>query len=223
VEDENNSSKGDNMSVIQDIKYAVINGNQEKVAEGIKRALSEGVNANTILSEGLIAGMQEVGIKFKNNEVYVPEVLIASKAVRVGTVLIIPFLINADIKEKGTIVIGTVKGDLHDIGKNLVIMLLEGAGYKVVDLGIDVPAEKFVQSVEEYNPQIVAISALLTTTMPEMKSVTEILNSRFSHIKVLVGGAPVTQSFADKIGAHGFAPDAGSAVDKADQLLTLNE
>ncbi|MBS4023236.1 MAG: corrinoid protein [Dethiobacter sp.] len=209
------------MTIIQEIKDAVENGNLAQVTEGIKNALAQGVNANTILNEGLIAGMQEVGIKFKNNEVYVPEVLIASRAVRAGTELIIPFLVKADMKEKGTIVIGTVKGDLHDIGKNLVIMLLEGAGYKVIDLGIDVPADKFVQSIEKYNPQIVALSALLTTTMPEMKNVTEILNSRFSYIKVLIGGAPVTQDFADKIGAHGYAPDAGSAVDKADQLIAL--
>lgn len=160
-----------------------------------------------------------VGVKFKNNEVYVPEVLISARAMHAGMDVVKPLLSEAEVRDKGTILAGTVKGDLHDIGKNLVHMMLEGAGYKVIDLGVDVSAEKFAQAVEEHKPQIVGLSALLTTTMINMKSTIERLKAY--PVKVMIGGAPVTQKFADEIGADAYAPDAATAVDKAEQLMRL--
>lgn len=206
------------MSVLTDLQEAVIKGKAPLVKECAEKAIAEGINVSAILNDGLIAGMNVIGVRFKNNEVYVPEVLIAARAMHAGMAVIKPLIANAGIQEKGIIVTGTVKGDLHDIGKNLVIMMLEGAGYKVIDLGIDVPTEKFVQAVEEYKPQIVCLSALLTTTMLNMKATVEQLRP-YNSVKVMVGGAPVTQVFADQIGAHGYAPDAASAVDKANELL----
>ncbi|MHB8073254.1 cobalamin B12-binding domain-containing protein [Desulfosporosinus fructosivorans] len=206
------------MSVLDDIKESVITGNARKTKEYAEQAVAEGIEVGIILNDGLLAGMNYIGVRFKNNEVYVPEVLIAARAMHSGMAVIKQLIVSAGIQEKGIVVIGTVKGDMHDIGKNLVIMMLQGAGYKVIDLGIDVAAEKFIEAVDEYKPQFVCLSALLTTTMPQMKTIVEQLQP-YSNVKVLIGGAPVTQKYADDIGAHGYAPDGASAVDKANELL----
>ncbi|KKM09366.1 methyltransferase [Clostridiales bacterium PH28_bin88] len=207
------------MSILQEMQEAVISGNAGKVKECAEKAVAESIEVSAILNDGLIAGMNVIGVRFKNNEVYVPEVLVAARAMHAGMAVVKPLIAAADIQEKGTVVIGTVKGDLHDIGKNLVMMMLEGAGYKVIDLGIDVLSEKFVQAVEEHKPDIVGLSALLTTTMTQMKATVEQLQPYRNRVKVMVGGAPVTQKFADEIGADAYAPDAASAVDKAQELL----
>jgi len=209
------------MADLQGIAEGVINGKRDDVARLVQAAVDEGVGADVIINEGLIAGMSVVGDKFKKNEFYVPEVLIAARAMHAGMDIIKPLLAESGIEPKGTIVIGTVKGDLHDIGKNLVAMMLEGGGYEVIDLGVDVKPEDFVAAVKEKGAQIVALSALLTTTMPSMKDTIEALKEAGVRdaAKVMIGGAPVTQNYADEIGADGYAPDAASAVDKAAELL----
>lgn len=206
------------MIILKDIMEAVKTGNIRQIKEFTEKAVAEGIEVDHILNDGLLAGMNAIGVLFKNNEVYIPEVLIAARAMHSGMAVIKPLLANAGILDKGIVVIGTVKGDLHDIGKNLVIMMLEGSGFKVIDLGVNVEAEKFLQAVEDHKPQIVCISALLTTTMAEMKTTVEQLQQH-SQVKVLVGGAPVTQKFADEIGAHGYASDGARAVDRANELL----
>ena len=203
------------------IKEMVIKGQAAKVKELVQKAIDEKVRVQDILSNGLIAGMGYVGERFKKNEVYVPEVLIAARAMKSGLELLKPLLVKADIQPLGVVVVGTVKGDLHDIGKNLVSMMLEGAGFKVVDIGIDVPPEKFVTAARDSKAGLVALSALLTTTMVSMKAVIDEFKKSGLTVKTMIGGAPVTQSYADEIGANGYAPDAASAVDKAKQLLGL--
>ena len=202
----------------------LFNGKAEKVKELVQAAVDEGLGPKEILEQGLIKGMNEVGVKFKANEVYVPEVLIAARAMHAGMSILEPLLAEAGVEPLGKIAIGTVKGDLHDIGKNLVVMMLKGAGFHVEDVGIDVPAEKFVQVAKEKNLHLVGLSALLTTTMPSMKDVVEALKKEGldGSVKTMIGGAPVTQSYADEIGADGYAPDAASAVDKAKELLGIS-
>lgn len=209
------------MLILEEIQQAIIRGNAVKAKESVEKAVAENIEVSAILNEGLIAGMNVIGVRFKNNEVYVPEVLMAARAMHTGIAVIKPLITEAGIQEKGRVVIGTVKGDLHDIGKNLVIMMLEGAGYMVVDLGIDVSPEKFIKAVEEHQPQIVGLSALLTTTMTQMKLTMEQLMPYRDRIKVIIGGAPVTQKFADEIGADAYASDAATAVDIANKLMTL--
>lgn len=206
---------------LKDIAENLIQGKAPEVKELVQKAVDEGQDVQKILNEGLLAGMSVVGEKFKKNEFYVPEVLIAARAMKEGMQILRPLLAEKNIKGAGTVVLGTVRGDLHDIGKNLVGMMLEGAGFEVVDLGVDVPAEKFIQMAKEKEASIIGLSALLTTTMPAMKEVIEALDSSGlkGKIKVMIGGAPVTQSYADEIGADGYAPDAASAVDKAKELL----
>ena len=206
---------------LNQIANNLINGKAPQVKELVKKALDEGMGVEKILNEGLIAGMDVVGKKFQANEFYVPEMLIAARAMKAGMEIIRPILIQEDIKSQGTVVIGTAKGDLHDIGKNLVGMMLEGAGFEVIDLGIDVAPEKFVQTAKEKKAHLIGVSALLTTTMVGMKDVIKALKeaSLDSKVKVMIGGAPLTQSYADEIGADGYAPDAASAVDKAKKLL----
>ena len=196
---------------------------QPGVKELVQAAVDEGVDVGQILNEGLIAGMAVVGEKFKKNEFYVPEVLIAARTMHAGMEILQPLLAGTGVKPIGKIAIGTVKGDLHDIGKNLVSMMLKGAGFQVNDLGIDIPPERFVKAAEEEGAQVLAMSALLTTTMPSMKTVIEALEKAGlkNKIKTMIGGAPVTQSYADEIGADGYAPDASTAVDKARELLGL--
>lgn len=210
------------MKILEEIRDAVIAGNAAKVKEQAQKAIEEGCTAAQILEEGLIGGMNIIGPRFKNNEIFIPEVLIAARAMHAGMDIIKPLIVSSDIQSKGTIVIGTVKGDLHDIGKNLVIMMLEGSGYKVFDLGIDVPTEKFIEAVEQYKPQIVAISALLTTTMAQMQKTVETLLQIESRPRIIIGGAPVTQEFCDQIGADAFGADAASAVEVAKELIASN-
>lgn|SRR4030043_197084 len=207
------------MSILEQIKEGVIAGNAKNVKEYTDRAVAEGLEVSVILNDGLIAGMNVIGTLFKNNEVYVPEVLIAARAMHTGLAVIKPLIVSAGIKEKGIVAIGTVQGDLHDIGKNLVIMMLEGAGYKVIDLGVDVPVEKFIGVVEEQHPQIVGLSALLTTTMPQMQEAVRGLQPYRDRVKTIVGGAPVTEKFAREIGADGYAADAATAVERMADLI----
>jgi 5-methyltetrahydrofolate--homocysteine methyltransferase len=207
------------MSTLEKIKEQVIAGSVKHVQEYTDIAVAEGLNVSTILNDGLIAGMNVIGALFKNNEIYVPEVLMAARAMHTGLAVIKPLIVSAGIKEKGVVAIGTVKGDMHDIGKNLVIMMLEGAGYKVIDLGIDVPAEKFLRVVEEQHPHVVGLSALLTTTMPQMREIVKKLQSYGDRVKIIVGGAPITAKFAREIGANGYAEEAASAVDRVTELI----
>jgi 5-methyltetrahydrofolate--homocysteine methyltransferase len=207
------------MSILEQIKEGVIAGSVKNVKEYTDRAVADGLAVTSILNDSLIAGMNIVGARFKINEMYVPEVLMAARAMHTGLAIIKPLIVSAGIKEKGVVAIGTVKGDMHDIGKNLVIMMLEGAGYKVIDLGIDTPAEKFLQVVEEQHPQVIGLSALLTTTMPQMQGTVEKLKKYGNRIKIVVGGAPITAKFAKDIGADGYAADAASAVDMVSELV----
>jgi len=209
------------MADLKEIADNLIKGKAPQVKELVEKALDEGVEVEKILDEGLIAGMDVVGKKFQANEFYVPEMLIAARAMKAGMEIIRPILVQKDIKSQGTVVIGTAKGDLHDIGKNLVGMMLEGAGFEIVDLGVDISPEKFIQTAKEKKAHLIGLSALLTTTMVSMKDVINALKEANldGKIKVMIGGAPVTQSYADEIGADGYAPDAASAVDEAKKLL----
>lgn len=206
---------------LKELSEALFRGDISKVKEITQRALQEKVEPKEILEKGLIKGMEVVGIKFKNNEIFLPEVLLASQAMYGGMELLQPELIKSGVKAVGKVIIGTAKGDLHDIGKNLVAMMLKGGGFEVIDLGIDVSPEKYLKALQEHQPDIIAISALLTTTMSGMEEVITILKSTGlrDKVKVMVGGAPVTQEFANEIGAEGYAPNAASAVDKARELL----
>ena len=198
-------------------------GNEEEVAKLTKDALAAGVKPSAILQEGLVAGMDIIGEKFRNNEIFLPEVLIAAKAMKAGMEILRPILSRSNEKSSIKIILGTVEGDIHDIGKNLVGMLLEGGGFEVIDLGIDVPAERFVKEVKVEKPQVLGLSALLTTTMPAMKDVIETLTEAGvrEDVKVIVGGAPVTENFAKTIGADGYAPDAAGAVVKVRELTQI--
>jgi len=207
------------MSTLEKIKGQVIAGSVKNVKEFTDSAVAEGLEVSTILNDGLIAGMNVIGALFKNNEVYVPEVLLAARAMHAGLAVIKPLIVSAGVKEKGVVAIGTVKGDMHDIGKNLVIMMLEGTGYRVIDLGIDTPAEKFLQCVEEQRLQVIGLSALLTTTMPQMQETVEKLKKYGERISIVVGGAPITEKFAKDIGADGYAADAASAVEMVSALI----
>ncbi len=209
------------MAKYQDLADAIIAGDNVKSKEITQKLVDSGVKAGDILNEGLVPGMDVVGVKFKANEMYIPEVLIAARAMHAAMDIIKPLLAEAGTVMKGTIVIGTVQGDLHDIGKNLVGMMLEGGGYTVVDVGVDVPGDKFIEEVKKSGAKVVGLSALLTTTMPSMKEVISALkaDAATKDVKVMVGGAPLTQEYADSIGASGYAPDASSAVDLAKKLI----
>ena len=210
---------------LHEISEALIVGNAKRVRELVEQALKEGVSPKEILDNALVPGMNVVGEKFKNNEYYVPEVLIAARAMHAGMDLIKPLLTQTGASYVGKVAIGTVRGDLHDIGKNLVAMMLEGAGFQIVDLGVDVPPEKFVEVAKNEGVNIVAMSALLTTTMLAMKDTINALKEAGirEKVKVMIGGAPVTQRYADEIGADGYAPDAASAVEKAKELISRRE
>jgi len=208
---------------LKEIADNLIKGKAPEVKELVQRAIDEGEDVQKVLNEGLVAGMSVVGAKFKANEFYVPEVLIAARAMKAGMGILRPILADKNIKGVGTVVLGTARGDLHDIGKNLVAMMLEGAGFEIIDLGVDVSPEKFMEAAKEKKADLVGLSALLTTTMPSMKDVVKAVGDSDlkNKVKVFIGGAPVTQSYADEIGADGYAPDAASAVDKAKELLEI--
>jgi 5-methyltetrahydrofolate--homocysteine methyltransferase len=207
--------------ILQQIASNLYNGEDEEVAELVQKALDQGLAPGEVLQGGLIAGMDEVGRDFKAGELFVPEVLIAARAMHAGMSVLRPLLAESEAPSAGKYVIGTVKGDLHDIGKNLVKMMLEGAGFETVDLGTDATAEVFVTAVREHKPTLVGMSALLTTTMVQMKATIEALEEAGlrESVKIMVGGAPVTDAFAKEIGADAYAPDAASAVDVARRLV----
>ena len=200
---------------------ALSQGKMDDVKKLTQDALDQGEPAETILKNGLISGMDRIGVRFKNNEIYIPEVLIAARAMHAGMAVLKPILSKSSTASPGKVIVGTVKGDLHDIGKNLVVMMLEGGGFEVVDLGIDVSVDKFIEAIKTHRPQVVGMSALLTTTMKEMRNTIQALEaaSLRKQVKMLVGGAPLTEKFAKEIGADGYAPDAASAVDKVKELL----
>ncbi|UCH92949.1 MAG: corrinoid protein [Candidatus Aminicenantes bacterium] len=211
------------MTMFAKIADEVQKGNSETVEELVKEALASEVPVEKILNEGLVEGMNIVSEKFKNNECFIPEVLVSAKAMNLGLEILKPRLAETNVKSPGKVVIGTIQGDLHDIGKNIVAMLLQGAGFEVKDLGADVPIEKFVESAKNEKANLVGISALLITTMINMKAVIEGLKDAGlrDDVKVIVGGAPVTQDYADRIEADGYAPDAASGVDVAKRLLKI--
>ena len=205
----------------QELATALIGGKAPVVKELTQKALDSGESPQAVLTNGLVAGMSVVGEKFKNNEFYVPEVLIAARAMKGGMAILKPMLAAAGVQPVAKVAIGTVRGDLHDIGKNLVAMMMEGAGFEIIDLGVDVKPEQFVASVKEKGANIICLSALLTTTMPAMKETIQAIHEAGlkDEVDVMIGGAPVTQHYADEIGADGYSPDAASAVDKAKELL----
>ena len=205
------------MSITNEISLALQKGKRAQVQELVKKALEEGVSAKAILNEGLIAGMSEVGEKFKNNEVYVPEVLIAARAMNAGTAIIKPYRAAEGGEPVGKAVVCTVRGDLHDIGKNLVKMMFEGVGIECIDLGVDVEADKIIEAVKESGAKVIGLSSLLTTTMVYHAEVIKALEAAGmrDQVKVMIGGAPVTQEFADEIGADAYTSDAASAADVA--------
>ena len=209
------------MDILEEIAFEIEKADSISVHALTEKALKQNISAGEILKNGLVAGMDVISKKFKNNEVFIPEVLISAKAMKVGMELVRPLLAKANVESKGKVVIGTVKGDLHDIGKNIVAMLLEGAGFEVIDLGADVSKEKFLEFVEKERADILGISALLTTTMTYMKEVIEAVENANlkQNVRVIIGGAPVTHSYAEEIKADGYAPDAASAVDLVKDLL----
>jgi 5-methyltetrahydrofolate--homocysteine methyltransferase len=209
------------MSKLDQAAESLMKGKANDVKALVEQMLNEGENPGKILNEGLLKGMSVIGERFKKNEVYVPEVLIAARAMKAGMQILQPKLTSAGVKPIGIAVIGTVKGDLHDIGKNLVGMMLEGAGFKVVDIGIDAEPQKFIDAAATNNASIIGVSALLTTTMTNMKAVVDTLKASklAGKVKIMIGGAPVTQAFCDEIGANGYAPDAASAADLAKKIV----
>jgi 5-methyltetrahydrofolate--homocysteine methyltransferase len=200
---------------------ALSQGKMDEVKKLTQDALDKEVKAEVILKDGLITSMERIGVRFKNGEIYIPEVLIAARAMHAGMAILKPILSKSGGNLGAKVLIGTVKGDLHDIGKNLVIMMLEGGGFEVMDLGIDVPADKFVAAIKQHRPQVVGMSALLTTTMNEMKKTLDTIKQAglSEEVKTIVGGAPVTANFSQHIGADGYAPDAASAVDLVKSLV----
>ena len=206
---------------LQSLKQAVIDGNRNGAIELTEQLLEANVSPKKVLDEGLIAGMSHVGELFKQGEYFVPEMLIAARAMKSALEILRPQLVDTGVEPIGTVVLGTVRGDLHDIGKNLTGMFLEGAGFKVVDLGVDVTAEKFIEAIKENKAELLGMSALLTTTMTYTSQVIKELEAEKirDQVKVVVGGAPITQEWADQIGADGFAMDAASAADRCKELI----
>jgi corrinoid protein of di/trimethylamine methyltransferase len=213
------------MAILEEISSFLQKGRLPKVKELVNQALEENIPAKDILEQGLLAGMDIIGEKFKNNEIFVPEVLIAARAMNGGVEILKPYLTQAGVEKKGTVVIGTVKGDLHDIGKNLVKMMMEGKGLEVVDLGVDVSPEAYIAAAKEHNADIIACSALLTTTMVEMKNVVEQVKASDLNgkVKIMIGGAPVTDSYREAIGADYYTPDAATASDVALEICSANK
>lgn len=205
------------MEQLNEIAQKLQQGNAKAVKELVQQAIDAGIDAQDVLEQGLMAGLDVIGEKFKNNEIYVPEVLIAARAMNAGTEVLKPLLVSKGVKAKGKVVLGTVQGDLHDIGKNLVRMMMEGKGLEVIDLGIDVPCDRFVDVAKAENAQIIACSALLTTTMNEMQKVIEAAQAAGirDQVTIMIGGAPVTDSFREKIGADIYTPDAATAAEAA--------
>jgi 5-methyltetrahydrofolate--homocysteine methyltransferase len=209
------------MSILNELAETIMQGEDDKVRKIVQQAVEKKIPVKEILNEGLIGAMNIVGVKFKNGELFVPEVLMAARAMKAGLAVIRPLFERSGVEPLGKVVIGTVKGDLHDIGKNLVGMMVEGSGFELVDLGVDVPPEKFVEAVKQNGAKICMMSALLTTTMPSMKGTVEAIKKAGlgGKVKTMVGGAPVNQKFADDIGADGYGSNAAAAVDVAKKLI----
>jgi len=210
-------------NLVQEIYSAVLNGNASETKEKVQMALDNGSPAEELLNQGLIAAMKEVGQLFEDGEYFVPEMLISARAMKSGMTILRPILVSQDIKPIGKVVIGTVKGDLHDIGKNLVSMMLEGSGFEIIDLGTDVTPEKFLEAINTHKPDLVGMSALLTTTMTNIEKTLRFLeeNGARKGLKVIIGGAPISQKYADEIGADGFAPDASQAAIVAKRMMEV--
>ena len=210
------------MSLVMEISENLQNGRAKAVKELVLRAVEEGVDVKDILENGLMHGMGIIGTQFKNDEIFVPEVLVAARAMNMGVAALKPYLQNSEVHTKGKICLGTVRGDMHDIGKNLVKLMMESKGFEVIDLGVDVPVEKFVEAIGEYNCDIVACSALLTTTMGAMREVVQAIENAGlrNKVKIMIGGAPVTEAFCRQIGADVYTPDAASAAETAVLLLS---
>ncbi len=201
------------------LTQAVINGRRKEIPELVKQCLDAGENAKSIVENRLVPGMAIIGERFKKNEIFVPEMLVAARAMKEALKILEPQLVAAGVKPEYTAIIGTVEGDLHDIGKNLVAMMWKGANMEVVDLGVNVTAAKFVEAVAQHKPNLIGLSALLTTTMPAMRSTVKAIRDAGAQVKIVIGGAPITEEFAKEIGADGYSRDAGSAVDAAMTLL----
>ena len=211
------------MNRLEVITQSLIEGEKDKVEELTRLALDDGISVEQILNEGLTGGMNIVGERFKQADMFIPEVLLAAKAMKAGTDILAPLLLGTRFQNSAKVVLGTVKGDIHDLGKNLVGIMLSGAGFEVIDLGVNVPPQKFIEAAAEKEAQLVGLSALLTVTMPAMKDAIEELRKAGleTQVKTMIGGAPVTRQYADEIGADGYAKDAPSAVAKAKELLKL--
>ncbi|HEY3426187.1 MAG TPA: corrinoid protein [Negativicutes bacterium] len=209
------------MPTLNDLAQSVISGNVDQVRDQVKSFIAGGTDPLEIINQGLIAGMNVVGARFKAGDMYVPEVLMSARSMSSGVELVKPLIADKDIKSQGKVLIGTVKADLHDIGKNLVTMMMQSSGLEVIDLGIDVDPETFIEAVREHNPDVVGMSALLTTTMPAMKDTIELLEEEGlrDKVKVIIGGAPISQEFAASIGADGYAPDAATATDLCKEFI----
>jgi corrinoid protein of di/trimethylamine methyltransferase len=210
-----------NTQILEEISLKLQNGKTKDIKALVPKALEEGIPAKEILNNGLLAGMSVVGVKFKNNEIFVPEVLIAARAMKAGTEILKPHLVSDDVKPVGKVVLGTVRGDFHDIGKNLVKMMMEGNGLEVVDLGVDVAPETFVSAAKENGANIIACSALLTTTMAEMKNVVDLCVAEGirENVKIMIGGAPITDEYCQEIGADAYTSDAATAAETAVKLI----
>ena len=208
-------------NILEELTQRVIEGKLEMVQELTRQAIANGLEPEEIINQGLIMGMNVVGVRFKAGDMFVPEVLMCARAMSGGMELVQPLLMGKELPSAGKVLIGTVKGDLHDIGKNLVAMLLESVGFKVINLGTDISTEQFIQAIKEHNPDVLGLSALLTTTMLGMKDVIDQLveEGMRDKIKVIIGGAPISQEFSDEIGADGFAPDGASATELCQKLL----
>lgn len=207
------------MEILKEISEFLQKGRSKDVERLVQEALDHGIDAEVILSDALLQGMNIIGVKFKNEEVFVPQVLVAARSMNKGVEILKPFLSSGEVSNKGKVVLGTVKGDLHDIGKNLVRIMLEGKGIEVIDLGIDVTPETFVEEAKKNQVDIICCSALLTTTMPEMKKVVELVKKENLPVKVMVGGAPVTNDFCIEIGADYYTDDATSAAEVAAKII----
>ena len=203
------------MSLLEQISTALQKGKAKDIKELVQQAIDQNIPAETILNDGLMAGMNVIGGKFKRNEVFVPEVLVAGRAMNIGTAMLKPLSVKDGVKNKGKVVVGTVEGDLHDIGKNLVRMMIEAKGFEVIDLGVDVPGESFLKTAQDSQVDIVCLSALLTTTMNEMRNVVELFEGAGvrERFKIMIGGAPITQSFCTTLGVDIYTPDAARAAD----------
>ena len=213
------------MEILEHIAKSLMAGDDQKITEQVAQAIEEGVPTTRILDDGLIAGMNVVGVRFRDHDMFLPEVLLSARAMTAGVTLLKPLMIAEEIPSRGKVVLGSVQGDLHDIGKNLVGIMLEGAGFEVVDLGIDVPPEKFIDAAIAEGAGVIGLSSLLTTTMDIMKGVMNLVGERglSDKVQVIVGGAPLSEEFAQSIGAQGYAYDAANAVEKVIELVKEEE